>query len=63
MSNQSDVPKTWKGIAGKCHLVEIIKDGNQEIVVFKYYRSAKQRWEYKAQPKELTLYSIQIFKE
>lgn len=45
----------------KCHLVQIIKDGDAEIVVYKQWIKTRQHWNYVAE--ERWLIEIQIEKE
>ena len=41
-----DMPKIWHLRKQKCHLVQIIKDGDDEIVVYKNWIRSSQRWNY-----------------
>lgn len=56
------IPKTYHIAGTKYHLVAIVQDGEEEIVVSKYWRPFKQRWEYMASQKQHVLMGIQIAK-
>lgn len=51
-----EVPKAWINMHGdKCHLLSIVKDGDENIVTFKRWRKHKQRWHYEAEEEWLVL--------
>ena len=56
------IPKTYHIAGTKYHLVAIVEDGTEEIVVSKYWLPCKQRWEYEAFEKARVLIGIQITK-
>jgi hypothetical protein len=56
-----DIPKQWYWCGKKCHLVQIIKDGDAEIVVYKHWLKTRQYWNYVAE--ERWIVEMQIEKE
>lgn len=56
-----DIPKQWYWCGKKCHLVQIAKDGDIDIVVYKKWLKNRQCWNYVAE--ERWLVEIQIQKE
>ncbi|VTP12680.1 hypothetical protein PUATCC27989T_00492 [Phytobacter ursingii] len=57
-----DIPKTWYW-GNKCHLVQIIKDGDEEIVIYKHWMRHRQRWNYVAEERWLVEHMIQREKQ
>lgn len=53
-----DIPKQWYWCGKKCHLVQIIKDGDVEIVVYKHWLKTRQRWNYVTEERWLVEMSI-----
>lgn len=50
--NKTFVPKTWKHYHyGKAHRVDIINDGELDLIVYKYWRKNKKGWEYGVMPR------------
>lgn len=55
------MPKTWHRLDyGKCHLISEIQDGETFVIVYKYWRPARQRWEYVAETKESHGYATKV---
>lgn len=53
------LPTTWKDVnRNKRHLVAIVPDGGSSIVISKWWRKHKQRWEYVAEELWLVKYVI-----
>ena len=42
----------------KCHLVKRIKDGDESLIVYKYWRPEKQRWQYMTEKEYLILVAL-----
>lgn len=56
-----EIPDQWHWCGKKCHLVQNIKDGDSDIVVYKHWLKSRQSWNYVAE--ERWLVEIQIEKE
>lgn len=48
-----EIPGTWQHLSHKCHLLSELKDGETDLVIYKWYSSEKQRWNYEAKEKYL----------
>ena len=46
-------PKSWIGnrVDAKCHLISEINDGDTIIIVYKFWRKYKKRWQYECEAK------------
>lgn len=42
------LPKTWRSLGYKRHLVSTVSDGGVVLVITKHWRQTKRRWEYEA---------------
>ena len=43
--------KCWHDCHGfKCHSLQIMFDGDEELIAYKYWRKHKKRWEYCLEP-------------
>ena len=42
----------------RCHLVKRIKDGTEALIVYKYWRPEKQRWQYMVENEYLILMAL-----
>lgn len=58
-----EIPKTWYWCRKKCHLIQIINDGETEIVVYKQWLKTRQRWTYIAEERWLVEHQIQREKQ
>lgn len=54
------IPKEWRWCNEKRHLVAEIKDGETELVVYKYWLNSKQRWCYKTDTRKIIEYELEL---
>jgi hypothetical protein len=54
------IPSSWHSLGAKRHLVAEINDGDEQLVVYKYWLVTKQRWEYKTEPKSIIEFELQL---
>ncbi|KFH99875.1 hypothetical protein GR02_07735 [Escherichia coli] len=54
------IPKEWRWCNEKRHLVAEIKDGETELVVYKYWINSKQRWCYKTDTRKIIEYELEL---
>lgn len=54
------IPSSWHWRREKRHLVAEITDGDEPLVVYKYWLSTKQRWEYKIEPKSIIEFELKL---
>lgn len=47
------IPEQWKALGVRWHLVETLNDGDTELIIYKFWRKHKQRWEYRVNPRWL----------
>jgi len=48
--NDYDVPAKFRFNGLLCHLIELINDSAEPLVVFKWRNKSKNRWEYAVEP-------------
>lgn len=48
-----EMPETWQHLKQKCHLISELKDGETDLVIYKWWSPGKQRWNYEAREKYL----------
>lgn len=53
MSKAKKLPRSWHQFGQKRHLLDVISDGEKQIVVSKVWRRSKQCWGYFAEPRWL----------
>ena len=53
-----EIPKTWNILGTKYHLVGELRDDEVELVVYKYWRPQKQRWQYCTELRVVVLMEI-----
>lgn len=44
----SQIPFKFHLSKRKCHLIEFVNDGDETLVVYKWWNKSKQRWEYQS---------------
>lgn len=57
------IPKTWNWRGEKRHLVSELKDGDEELVIYKRWRKSKQWWDYHIEPKAVIEFELRLIQE
>lgn len=53
-----NIPKTFRLYGDKCHLVELLIDNDNKLIVYKKWRKHKQRWDYVCERLDIVKYLI-----